>query len=178
MRIIAFAPLLAGLLAKMIARLASMKNLEEGALADVQVFKYPRRPTGIIFFLSVVIPALIFFFPDSLVKDARPLFDLFSLFVAAIFLFAWAYFYWYEIRVDREFIVYGAFKKKDIKLTAITYIKYHWVNNGVSLKLYSGDRLLAVFEGGLSNFDALAQCIKRRATGCVKSEVVGKARFD
>ncbi|RUL69169.1 hypothetical protein [Dyella choica] len=182
MKIIVLVPFLASLLARAIAAKYSRElegggKVEEAVHGDFRVFKYPKGPVSVIFYMGIVLPALFFFFPDSLVKDARLLFNLFALFVAVIFLGAWAYFYFYRITVGHGFVEHGAFKRSRLDLSLVTYIGYWWVNNGISLKLYAGKKRLAIFEGGISNFDAFAQCIRRQVVGDVKIETVGKAKF-
>lgn len=74
-------------------------------------------------------------------------------------------------------IKYGAFFLTSVDLRKVTSIKYFWVGNGINLKLFDNNKRIAIFEGGVENFDGFAKAVRRRLPDTIHAEAVGKASF-
>jgi hypothetical protein len=142
-----------------------------------QVFMYPRGIVKTIFASAVILPLVFLLLPDSAVQDARPMFNFAAAILGGVLLFAWAYLHKYRILVTRTEIRYGAFRVSSIDLRRVTAIIYFWVGNGINLKLFSKDKRIGLFEGGVENFDAFAKAVRQRLPQDVRTETVGKASF-
>jgi hypothetical protein len=151
--------------------------LEDEDVATPRVFMYPRGIVKAIFASAIFLPLVFILLPDSVVQDARPLFNLGAVLFGAALLFAWAYLYKYKILVTRDEIRYGAFKVASIDLSHVTSIRYFWVDNGINLKLFSKNKRIDLFEGGIENFDAFAKVVRRRLPQDAQVETIGKASF-
>lgn len=144
---------------------------------DVQVYRGPQNLLGVILSLAVIIPIGVLFLPDSVVLDVRPLFN-FSGTIAGILLFlCWLYLRYYKITLNGPMLTYGAFRLKTIDLRQVTRIHYHWVNDGISLKLYSENKRIAIFEGNVARFDDFAKSVRSRLPKDAIAETVGLASF-
>lgn len=140
-----------------------------------QSFSYPSGVASVMFVAAIVIPVITIILPDSVVMDARPLFN-FSAILASLLLFlCWFYFRKYRIVVGKDFIDYGAVKIKRVDLRGVTEIRYHWVNNGMNLQLFSGPGRIALFEGGIDRFDDFAKCVRSRLPNNVAVKTEGRA---
>ena len=178
--LIVLTPAVAGIAIRYLVR----RRLRSETLKDaplninlVQTFSYPKQNVDIIFVLGIIFPILIFILPNSVVLDVRSLFNLFAILASSLLFFSWAYLRYYRIIVNHDSIEYGAFRMKRVDLSAVTAIKYHWVNNGISLKLFSNGKRVAIFEGGISGFDNFAKCVRSRLSDAVHVETVGRASF-
>ena len=140
-----------------------------------QSFYYPQGAAGIMFGAAIVIPLVTFFLPDSIVLDVRPMFNFLAICASLLCFFCWFYFRRYKVVVDKDFIEYGAFKTKRVDLRGVTEIRYHWVNNGINLKLFSGEHRIALFEGGIVGFDDFAKCVRARLPSTVIVKTEGRA---
>lgn len=176
-------PLVAGLVVRyLISRRDDGPLDESGILEDEnvvtpRVFKYPRGIVKAIFASAIFLPLVFFLLPDSAVQDARALFNFAAILFGTALLFAWAYLYKYRILVTRDEIRYGAFKVASIDLRHVTSIRYFWVGNGINLKLFSKNKRVGLFEGGVENFDAFAKVVRRRLPQDAQVETIGKASF-
>lgn len=150
---------------------------ESGDIAAPQVFMYSRGIIKIIFASAIFLPLVLLLLPDSVVQDARPLFDFSAFVFAGLLLLFWAYLYRYKIVVSRSQIKYGAFKISSIDLSCVTSIKYHWVNNGINLKLFCKSKRIGYFEGGVENFDGFAKAVRQRLPNEAQAETIGRASF-
>lgn len=149
----------------------------EGGEQKVQIFQYPRRILKAIFASAIIITLALFLLPDTAVQDARPLFNLGAVVLGGLVLYAWAYLHQYRIVVEPDMIKHGAFFLTTVDLRRVRSIKYSWVGNGISLKLFDSNKRIAVFEGGIENFDAFAKAVRRRLPDTIYAETVGKASF-
>lgn len=149
----------------------------EGSEPEVQVFQYPRGILKAIFASAILLPLVFFLLPDSAVQDARPLFNLGAVVFGGLLIYAWAYLHQYRVVVGQGFIKYGAFRLSSLDLRKVTAIKYFWVGNGINLKLFDNDKRIAMFEGGIEDFDAFAKAVRRRLPPDIHVETVGKASF-
>ena len=149
----------------------------EGSEQEVQVFQYPRGILKAIFASAVILPLVFFLLPDEAVQDARPLFNFGALVLGGLLLYAWAYLHQYRIVVERGVIKYGAFFLTSVDLRRVTSIKYFWVGNGINLKLFDNNKRIAIFEGGIEDFDAFAKTVRRRLPDTIHAETIGKASF-
>lgn len=138
-------------------------------------FFYPKGVAGVMFIAAIAIPLITFFLPDSIVLDVRSLFNAGSVMASLLLFFCWFYFLKYRIVVGKDFIEYGAFKTKRVDLRGVTEIRYHWVNNGINLKLFSGVHRIALFEGGIERFDDFAKCVRSRLPHTVIVKTEGRA---
>ena len=176
-------PLIAGVIAHyLVSRRDSGLMAKSDALMGDEVdtprvFIYPGGIVKAIFVSAVILPLAFFLLPDSAVQDARAMFNFAAVILGGLLLFAWAYLRRYSILVTRNEIRYGAFRTASIDLKRVTAISYFWVGNGVSLKLFSGDERIGLFEGGIENFDAFAKAVRRRLPKSAREEVAGKASF-
>jgi hypothetical protein len=178
--LIVLTPAVAGIVIRYLMR----RRLRSEAIADaslnidiVQTFSYPKQNVDLIFILGIIFPIVIFILPESEVLDVRALFDIFAILVSLLLFFSWAYLRFYKITVNKGSIEYGSFRMSRIYLNEVTEIKYHWVNNGISLKLFSNGKKIALFEGGVSGFDNFARCVRARLPDSVHVETVGIASF-
>jgi hypothetical protein len=142
-----------------------------------QSFSYPSGIASVMFAAAIVIPVITFLLPDSIVLDVRPLFNLFAIFASVLLFFCWLYFRKYQVTVGNDFIEYGAFKTERVDLRGVTEIRYHWVNNGINLKLFAGAHRIALFEGGIARFDDFAKCVRSRLPNTVTVKTEGRAAF-
>jgi hypothetical protein len=176
-------PLIAGIVAHYLVsrredRLAAASDARfEDEMDTPRVFRYPRGIVKAVFASAVVLPLVFLLLPDSAVQDARPMFNFAAVVLGGLLLFAWAYLHKYSILVTRNEVRYGAFRMTSIDLRCVTAISYFWVGNGVSLKLFSGDQRIGLFEGGVENFDTFAKMIRRRLPKSAREEVAGRASF-
>jgi len=128
-----------------------------------------------MFVAAIVIPVVTLILPDSVVMDARPLFNFSAILASLLLFFCWLYFRKYRVVVGKDFIDYGAFKVRRVDLRGVTEIRYHWVNNGINLKLFSGSIRIALFEGGIDRFDDFAKCVRSRLPNTVVVKTEGRA---
>jgi len=120
---------------------------------------------------------VVFLLPDSAVAGLRFETDVFGLAVGGILAFAWIYLRMYKIKVQDGFLDYGAFFTTRVNLTQVTRIRYHWVNKGIQLKLFANKKRLAIFEGGVVDFDRFAQRVRAESPSNIITEVFGQATF-
>lgn len=144
---------------------------------DVQVFRGPQNLLGVILAFAVVIPVGILLLPDSVVLDVRPLFNFLGTAAGVLLFFCWLYLRYYKIMLDGSTLTFGAFRMKTVDLRQVTRIHYHWVNDGISLKLYSGNKRIAIFEGNVARFDDFAKSVRLRLPKGAIAETVGRASF-
>lgn len=144
---------------------------------EAEIYRGPQGLLGVILFFSIVIPVGAFLLPDSVVLDARSLFNVSGVAVGTLFFWSWLYLKRYKITLNAHALTYGAFRLRTIDLNNVTLIHYHWVNNGISLKLFKGKKRIAIFEGNVEHFDAFAKSVRRRIPKDAIAETVGKASF-
>jgi hypothetical protein len=178
MRLIVFVPFLAVLGARWIVRLVERSQEDRKASSPgPTVFRYPENVSNIVAIFSVILPVITFLLPDAAVNGLRAQTNIFGISLGCIFLFGWIYLRKYRIEVKNGAIEYGAFWMTRVDLSKVTLICYYKINNGITLKLYSGKKRLAIFEGGVSDFDLFAQKVKAEAPKDVKTETFGEAKF-
>jgi hypothetical protein len=176
------APLVAGLSISALVGLAlhtKITSSRTDALNQnsAKVYRSPQNLLGVIFFFAIAVPVGVFFLPDSVVMDARTLFNFSGLGAGALLLYCWVYLKRFKIILINHSLIYGAFVPRTIDLNAITRIRYHWVNNGISLKLFSGKKRVGIFEGNVENFDDFAKTVRHRIPKDAVAEAVGRASF-
>lgn len=147
------------------------------APGDAQIYRGPQGLLGVILFFAVAMPVGAFLLPDSVVLDARTLFNVSGIAAGALCFWSWLYLKRYKITLIDNALTYGAFRPRTIDLNHVTRIHYHWVNNGISLKLFSGKKRVAIFEGNVEHFDAFAKAVRRRIPADAVAEAVGQASF-
>jgi hypothetical protein len=179
MKLIVAAPFLAILCARWIVgaidRADARRNL---ASTNSSEFRYSRGVSNVVALFGVLLPTLVFLVPDSAVPGLRLETDLFGLVLGGVFTFSWIYLRKYRIVVNDGLVKYGAFSASCVDLSEVTRISYYWINNGIQLKLFAGKKRLAIFEGGVENFDLFAQRVKMDSPTNVRTEVFGKAKFE
>lgn len=174
------APLVGGLVALYLTSRrehSAQGSATEGSEQKVQVFQYPRGILKAIFASAIILPLVFFLLPDEAVQDARPAFNFVAVVLGGLLLYTWAYLHQYRIVVEPGIIKYGAFFLTIVDLRRVTSIKYFWVGNGINLKLFDNNKRIAIFEGGIENFDAFAKAVRRRLPDTIHVEAVGKASF-
>jgi hypothetical protein len=144
---------------------------------SAKVYRSPQNFLGVILFFAIAVPVGVFFLPDSVVMDVRTLFNLSVLGAGALLFYCCVYLKCFKIILVDHSLTYGAFLPRTIDLNAITRIRYHWVNNGISLKLFSGKQRVGIFEGNVENFDDFAKAVRHRIPKDALAEAVGKASF-
>lgn len=147
------------------------------AAGEVEIYRGPQGLLGVILFFAVAIPVGAFLLPDSVVLDARSLFNVSGIAAGALCFWSWLYLGRYKITLTDHSLTYGAFRPRTINLNNVTRIHYHWVNNGISLKLFAGKKRIAIFEGNVEHFDAFAKALRKRIPEGAVAEAVGKASF-
>lgn len=173
-------PVLAGLVTGYLMsrdKRTASTTASEGGYTEVQVFKYPRGILKVCLAGSILFPLGLFLLPDSLVQDTRALGNVIATCFAFALLGACAYMYKFKIIVERDILKYGAFFTTSVDLRRVTAIKYYWVGDGISLKLFDHNKRIAIFEGNIENFDAFAKAVRRCLPAAVHVETVGKASF-
>lgn len=130
-----------------------------------------------ILLFAVAVPVGAFLLPDSVVLDARALFNVSGVAAGALLLWSWLYLRRYKVTLAAHTLTFGAFWPRTINLNDVTRIHYHWVGNGISLKLFAGKKRLAIFEGNIEHFDAFAKAVRRRIPNEAIAETVGEASF-
>lgn len=126
---------------------------------------------------AVFFPLVVLTLPDAVVLDVRPMFDLGGGLASLSLFWSWVYFRRYRIVLIGERLAFGAFFMTPVDLSRVTRVRYHQVNDGVSLKLFAGKTQVAIFENSVAPFDAFAQDVRRRLPPDVIAETVGQARF-
>jgi hypothetical protein len=144
---------------------------------DVQVYRSPQNLLGVILFFVIAMPIGVFLLPDSVVTDGRPLFNIFGGAAGGLLLYAWVYLKLFKITLASHALSYGAFFPRTINLNSVTRIRYHWVNNGISLKLFAGKKRVGIFEGNVEHFDNFAKAVRNRIPEDATAEAVGRASF-
>ncbi|HTV84828.1 MAG TPA: hypothetical protein VME63_05455 [Dyella sp.] len=178
MKLIVLVPFLTVLGARWIVRsIEKSQATRRPPSTTLSVFRYPENVSNIVIVFSVILPLITFFLPDAAINGLRIETDVFGLMLGSIFLFGWIYLRKYRIEVQHGAIEYGAFWTTRVDLSNVTLIRYYKINNGINLKLYNGKRRLAIFEGGVSEFDLLAQKVRAEAPKDVKVEALGEATF-
>jgi hypothetical protein len=116
-------------------------TIKEG---EIRSFSYPSGVDSVMFVAALLVPLVTFLLPNSVVLDARPLFNVSAILISAILFWLWFYFKNYKIVVGDNYIESGAFRKRRrVELGSVTEIRYHWVNNGINLKLFDGKNRVA-----------------------------------
>jgi hypothetical protein len=88
-----------------------------------KVFMYPQGIVKAIFVCAILLPIVFLLLPDSVVLDARPMFNVAAIVFGAMLLFAWAYLYKYRIVATHDEIRCGAFRSSSIDLRKVTAIR-------------------------------------------------------
>jgi hypothetical protein len=176
------APLVAGIVVSALLAARSRRESEfahddKPSKLGVRLYRFPQGILGVIIFFAVAVPILVLLLPDSVVTDARPLFNWAAALCGLLLLYGWAYLKLFKITLAEHSVTYGAFFPRTIDLTTVTKIHYHWVNNGRSLRLYSGKKRIGIFEGGIEHFDDLAKSMRLRIPETAVAEAVGRASF-
>ena len=175
-------PLIAGwavsvLVRSRLSRENSAMSIEPINQGDMRVYRSPQNLLGVILFFAVAMPIGVFLLPDSVATDVRPLFNIFGVAAGGLLLYAWVYLKLFKITLAGHTLSYGAFFSRTINLNSVTRIRYHWVNNGISLKLFAGKERVGIFEGNVEHFDNFAKAVRNRVPGDAVAEAVGRASF-
>ena len=144
---------------------------------EAEIYRGPQGLLGVILFFAVAMPVGAFLLPDSVVLDVRGLFNFAGVAAGALLFFSWLYLRRYKITLVAHALTYGAFRSRTIDLNRVTRIRYHWVNNGISLKLFAGKKRIGIFEGNVEHFDAFAKSVRQRIPKDAIAETVGQATF-